>query len=187
MADLKQAVFIDRDGVINDAVYRGEHFFVKGRQVFYTAPYNYAEFQIKLGVIKAIQILKDYGFLTIVVTNQPDLKYGLITQLDYDKILRDTWALGFDDIMVCPHPREEICMCRKPKIGLFLKARDKWSIDFKQSYIVGDAEIDMQAGRNAGLKKTILVNADYNKHIVSNYRAVSLLEAVNLIMKLEKK
>lgn len=187
MVDLRRAVFIDRDGVINDVIYRGKNFFVEGRQVFYTAPYNYAEFQIKPGVIKAVQILKDSGFLTIIVTNQPDLKYGLITQMDYDKILRDIWALGFDDVMVCPHPREENCCCRKPGIGLLLQARDKWSIDFEQSYIVGDAEIDMQAGRNADLKKTILINAGYNKHITSDYRAVSLLDAVNLITKLEKK
>lgn len=176
----KIAVFIDRDGVINDVVDRGSNFFVKGRQVRFTAPYTYGEFNLKPDAGNALDYLKRMGFLRILVTNQPDLAYGLISKEDYERIMSEVFCLGFDDIFVCLHKRDEDCDCKKPKPGMLLQAGSKWNIDFSMSYIIGDAEIDMLAGNAVGCK-TILVNSNYNQKVEGDFRAGSLLEAVQLI------
>jgi D-glycero-D-manno-heptose 1,7-bisphosphate phosphatase len=181
----RPAVFIDRDGVINYIIDRGDNFFVAGRKVRYTAPHSYAEFKLKPGIGRALKFLSKIGFLRILVTNQPDSKYGLISQEDYERIMKEIFSLGFDDIFVCLHARNEGCKCRKPKPGMFLEARDKWNIDFSSSYIVGDTGIDVRVGKAIGLK-TILISADYNRRIKSDFRVGSFLEAALLILIIKK-
>ncbi len=181
----RKAVFLDRDGVINDLICRGEDFFVCGKKIAYTAPFTFEELKIKPNVKEALAILREAGFLLIVVTNQPDVAYGLQSRVEYEKIMAEIEKLGFDDIFVCPHRRTENCSCKKPKIGLFLAAQKKWNIDFKNSYMIGDFRTDMEAGRDIRAF-TILVSAEYNYGTACDFLVNNLLEAAELIIQLNQ-
>jgi histidinol-phosphate phosphatase family protein len=182
---MRQAVFLDRDGVINETVYRGESFFVAGKKARYTAPFTYEEFTMKPDAKTAMTILRQTDFLLILATSQPDMAYGTQKKEDYEKIMTEISALGFDDIFVCLHGRDENCVCKKPKIGLFLDAKVKWNLDFLNCYMVGDTAKDMKAGKNIGAK-IILIDADYNRELECDFRVKNLLEAANLILKIER-
>lgn len=106
--NLKQAVFLDRDGVINDVIDRGENFFVAGKAARFTAPFSYEEFKIKEGVEEAIKKIKNFGWLAILATNQPDIAYGLLPFGEHERIMQDIKMLALDDIYVCFHGRDEI-------------------------------------------------------------------------------
>jgi D-glycero-D-manno-heptose 1,7-bisphosphate phosphatase len=180
MISKRQSVFIDRDGVIIDVVDRGENFFVKGKKARWTAPFKYDEFRVKEGVAEALGKIKALGFLLILVSNQPDIAYGTMSKNDSDKMMKKIKKFPFDDIFVCYHGREEGCDCKKPKPGMLLEAQKKWNIDLNSSYMIGDTANDMTAGKAAGCR-CILIDAEYNKDVKSDFRAKSLLEAVKNI------
>ena len=87
-----------------------------------------------------------------------------------------------DDIYVCPH-EEGTCQCRKPDIGLFLQAEQDFPIDKSHSYMVGDSESDIIAGKRYGVK-TIAVNKDF---LGADFRCKSLKEAADKILEEEQK
>ncbi|MBU1179783.1 HAD-IIIA family hydrolase [Patescibacteria group bacterium] len=176
----KRAVFLDRDGVINDTVDRGEDFCVFGKKVRWTAPFNYSEFKIKDGVTDALKDIRAAGWLLILVTNQPDVTYGFLSTEEHERIMADTKALPFDDIYVCKHGRNDNCDCKKPKPGMLLSAAEKWDIDLSASVMVGDTESDMGAAKAAGCS-FILIDDQYNKNLSVNIRAKSLMEAAEKI------
>lgn len=168
---MKKAVFLDRDGVINDTVDRG------GKK---TPPWNHNELRIKDGVAEALEELNKLGLLKILVTNQPDVVYENMSQLEYDKIMADIKKLPLDDIFVCLHKRSEGCACKKPKPGMLLEAAKKWGIDLKSSFMIGDSKNDVEAGRAAGCK-TILIDNMQNKNLKPDARVTNLSEAVKYI------
>lgn len=174
---LRRAVFLDRDGVINNIVDRGENFFVAGKKVRFTAPFAYEEFKLKDGVERALHKIHLAGFLAILVTNQPDISYGLLLKEDHEKITAEINKLPFDDIYVCPHGRYDGCDCKKPKPGMLFSAAEKWGINLTLSVIVGDSESDIGAGRAAGCK-TILIKNDGNGRVTADEYAADLTEAV---------
>ena len=105
-----------------------------------------------------MRLLKRAGFLVIVVTNQPDIGNGLVPAAVVEAMhakLRGRVAV--DDIRVCPHRQDEGCACRKPKPGLLRAAARDWRIDLKGSYLVGDRDGDIVAGKAAGCY-TLLIN-----------------------------
>lgn len=119
------------------------------------------------GVAEAIKRINESGYLAIVLTNQPVIARGEVTveQLDeiHKKMATDLGKAGayVDSLYYCPHHPDkgfdgEIselkidCECRKPKPGLFLQAAKDYNIDLSASYMIGDSEIDLQAGQNAG-------------------------------------
>ena len=170
-AFLKRAVFLDRDGVINELVDR------EGKK---TPPWRHSELRIKEGVVGALQELGRSGFLKILVTNQPDVVYGNMSQLEYDKIMADIKRLPLDDIFVCMHGRDEECECKKPKPGMLISAAKKWGIDLANSFMVGDSENDVKAGQAAGCR-TILIDHAQNKNLEPDFRVTNLSEVVKLI------
>ena len=179
-----RAVFIDRDGVVNSLIYRGRGYFVCGKRCEWTAPHSYEEFKIFPFVAQALLILKEMGLLRILVTNQPDVSYGLLSKENHERIMSDVRILGFDDIFVCPHMRDEKCECKKPKSGMLLDATSKWNIDLASSYLVGDTENDMSAAHSASCR-FILVRTEYNHQIQTEFETANLLDAGQLIKKLE--
>lgn len=148
---MKRAVFLDRDGVINKRMKDG-----------YVT--DWKEFRFLPNVKEAIESLKKEGFLVIVVTNQRGVAKGLMTEEELQEIHRTMQEkLGkrnIDAIYFCPHDEDEGCECRKPKPGMFLKAAQKFRIDFKKSYIIGDSESDMEAGEGLGLKRIFVGRED---------------------------
>jgi D-glycero-D-manno-heptose 1,7-bisphosphate phosphatase len=148
------AVFLDRDGVLNEAIVR------HGKPY---PPRDLSELIITHGARVALEELKREGFLLIVVTNQPDIARGRANRADVDKInARLTAILPLDAIEVCEHDDKEQCDCRKPKPGMILRARDKLGVDLARSFMVGDRWRDIEAGRLAGCR-TILIGDGYGE------------------------
>jgi len=145
MADQhRPAVFLDRDGVLNEAPVRDG---------MPTSPPSRAAMRVLPGVKEACAQLRQAGFLTIMVTNQPDISRGKATVASVEEIndaLRS--ELDLDDVFVCPHDDADRCNCRKPKPGLLLEAARRWDIDLAASFMVGDRVRDVDAGQAAGCR-----------------------------------
>lgn len=179
---MSRAVFIDRDGVINRAV-------VKNGKPY--PPPSLEDLELLPGVPEALTSLRQAGYRTIIVTNQPDVATGKQSQCVVEKIhahLRDTLAL--DDILVCYHTDDHQCDCRKPQPGMLVSAATQWSIELHKSYLVGDRWRDIEAGERAGCQ-TFFVEGDepYQEKRPANPNWVvgSLLEASNIICLQDKR
>ncbi len=114
--------------------------------------------------MEGVRLLNDSGMLVVVVTNQRGIALGRLSTLDLAQIhsvLRQTLAAGgarLDGIYHCPHPLGS-CDCRKPGIGLFLKARqDHPEIDFSQSAVIGDSLSDMTAAQRIGARGILVAD-----------------------------
>lgn len=171
-----RAVFLDRDGVINESIVRD------GKP---HPPSSIAETTLVAAARKALRELKRRGFLLLVVTNQPDVRRGTTSRENVEEIHRFLAdELPLDDFFVCYHDDSDNCRCRKPKPGLLLEAAGKYDIDVKRSYLVGDRWRDIDAGVAAGCR-TILIDRAYNErgpHVRPDFVASSLPEAVNWIL-----
>jgi D-glycero-D-manno-heptose 1,7-bisphosphate phosphatase len=150
----KRAVFLDRDGVINQAIVRD------GKPY---PPTGVGELKIVNGAAEALRDLKQAGFLLIVVTNQPDIARGTQDRAAVDAIHQALCeTLPLDDFFVCPHDDSDQCDCRKPLPGLLLRAAEKYSIDMPQSFMVGDRWRDVDAGASAGCA-TVWIDYGYRE------------------------
>lgn len=171
---MNKAFFIDRDGTINKYV-----------------PYitNIEDFEIMDGVSNAIQMINTSDWLAIVVTNQPQVAKGLLTNAEVDAMHEKmNKFLGLDGakldgIYYCPCLD---CECRKPKQGMYLQAKKDFDIDFKKSVFIGDTTRDVAVTKEIG-GKSILLNCGLggkdNKYLVSpDYRCNDLFEAVKIIL-----
>ncbi|MBQ6217200.1 MAG: HAD-IIIA family hydrolase [Erysipelotrichaceae bacterium] len=184
----QKAVFLDRDGTINE--YVG---FLR----------SVDEFRLLPRVSEAIARINASPYLAIVATNQPVIARGEVTFSELEEIHKKMETeLGkggayLDDIFFCPHhPNKgyegEVaelkldCDCRKPKIGMLLQAAEKYNIDLGSSWFVGDTTMDIQTGKNAGMK-TILVQTgeagkDGKYNAVPDFTAEDTMEAVMHIL-----
>jgi len=150
----KSAVFLDRDGVLNEAILRN------GKPY---PPRDPDELVITRGAGAALAALKRRGFLLIVVTKQPDVGRGSASRADVDRInSRLAAILPLDTIEVCQHDDNAQCDCRKPKPGMILRARERLGLDLYGSFMVGDRWRDVEAGRRAGCR-TILIGDGYGE------------------------
>lgn len=176
----QKAIFLDRDGTIN-------------KYVGYLR--DVEQFELIDGVGEAIRQINSSGYLAIVVTNQPVIARGELTvgglQIIHNKMetLLGKCGAYLDGVYYCPHHPDkgfegEIkelkidCECRKPKPGLLLKAANDFNIDLSQSWMIGDSENDVLAGRNAGCKTALIGETDYGQ----NLQATSLLDFVKEIL-----
>lgn len=154
-----KAIFLDRDGVINEVI-------VKGNKPF--SPSRLDDFVLLSDIKQALKIFKELGFLNIIVTNQPDIARGLLAKKDLEKMHDHIkGSLPIDGILLCPHDDKDMCLCRKPKPGLLKKAEGKWGIDLSRSYLIGDTWRDIEAGNVAGCT-TVLLNKPYNRECARN-------------------
>lgn len=148
----QKAVFLDRDGTINK--YVG---FLR----------SIDKFELIDGVAEAVKKINQSGYLAIVVTNQPVIARGEVSLEELQEIhnkmetLLGEYGAYLDAIFFCPHhPHKGYkgertkykidCDCRKPKPGMLLDAAKKYNIDLSQSWLIGDGENDIGAGKNAG-------------------------------------
>jgi D-glycero-D-manno-heptose 1,7-bisphosphate phosphatase len=141
----KNAIFIDRDGVINVKL-------PEGRYVT-----NVTELEFVPGVKRGLAILKRLGYLLILITNQRGIARGFMTTEDLQAVhyhmqneLEKSNA-ALDAIYYCPHEEHENCSCRKPEPGMILAASLNLNVDRATSYMVGDSSTDVAAGRKAGV------------------------------------
>ncbi|MBK3516915.1 D-glycero-alpha-D-manno-heptose-1,7-bisphosphate 7-phosphatase [Carboxylicivirga marina] len=154
-----KAVFIDRDGVINNDE---GHYYI----------YKVKDFKLNPGIIEGLQTLQDAGYKLFVITNQSGVAKGEYTEDDVEIIHGHFLQMMFDndiritDIYYCPHHDSvEDCDCRKPKPGMIEQAIDEHQIDKKASYLIGDSDRDIEAGNAASLKECFKV--EKNSSIVS--------------------
>jgi D-glycero-D-manno-heptose 1,7-bisphosphate phosphatase len=177
----QRAIFLDRDGTIN-------------RYVGFLR--DIREFELLPGVGEAIRKINASGYLAIVITNQPVVARGDVSMeglsLIHDKMetLLGKEGAYLDGIYVCPHHPDrgfegEVaelkinCDCRKPKPGLLFKAAQDFNIDLSESWMIGDSEIDVQAGRNAGCHTALIGTEDFQQDMTVD----SLLNFVTKVFK----
>lgn len=174
LTNKQKAIFLDRDGTINK--YVG---FLR----------NIDDFELIEGVAEAIKLINQSGYLAIVVTNQPVIARGEATWEELNEIHKKMATLlgkegaYVDGIYICPHhpdkgfegerPEYKIdCDCRKPKPGLLLQAAKDFNIDLSESYMIGDSRRDVEAGENAGVKKSIRVAENCEYSLVNKIRYI---------------
>ena len=159
---MNKAVFLDRDGVINELIYYGD----MGR---IDSPFTVKQFSLLPGVGEAINIINRLNFKPIVVSNQPGIARNnfseeILAQTDI-KMKRELAKSDahLDGIYYCMHDPNgknrkyrKVCDCRRPKPGLLIQASKDFDIDLKKSYMVGDELSDIQAGRSSGCKTILL-------------------------------
>lgn len=182
---MNRAVFLDRDGVINRKAPEGDYIT------------RWEDFRILDDVVEGVAQLNRAGFRVIVVTNQRCIAKGLMACAELEQIHHrmleylGTAGARIDAVYYCPHDTEPPCRCRKPAPGMLLDAAQFLDIDLTKSWMIGDSEIDVAAGRNAGCKTAWLMpenevtakpthdgTAASNPDIV----AASLLDAIRHIL-----
>lgn len=172
---MHQAIFLDRDGVINDPIIRdGKPF----------APASWEEFSILPGVPNALTTLDQAGFLLIVVTNQPDVARGQIPRDVVEEMHRHLMEVfPLDAIKVCYETEESGSPYYKPRPGMLLEAAKEHGIDLTRSYMVGDRWRDVGCGLAAGCF-TIFIDRGYAEGMpdVPHARCGDLQEAVPIIL-----
>lgn len=173
---LARAVFLDRDGVLNEAVIRD------GKPY---PPATEAELRIVPDAAAALHRLKARGLRLIVVTNQPDVARGTQPAAAVEAIhQRLRSELPLDDILCCLHDDHDHCACRKPQPGLILEGAKRHGIDPRRSFMVGDRWRDIDAGTRAGCR-TIWIDRGYRERGPAHppdARVDSLTEAATWIL-----
>jgi D,D-heptose 1,7-bisphosphate phosphatase len=157
-----KAVFLDRDGVINELVYHLE-------QGIIDSPFTVEQFRLFPGVGEAIRKLHEMGYKVILVSNQPGIAKGHMSEETFDEIRKRMQAelakegAFLDGEYYCfHHPEAKVeglrdsCECRKPKPGLLLQAAKEMGIDLYQSWMIGDGLTDVKAGKGAGTRTILL-------------------------------
>jgi D-glycero-D-manno-heptose 1,7-bisphosphate phosphatase len=152
---MRRAVFLDRDGTINEDVGH-----ITDPDLFVLIP----------GAIEAIRRLRDAGYFLVLATNQAGVGRGLMTEpqllrvLDAFEALLEEHGAALDAIRYCPHHPEEgkgvykrECECRKPGPGQLLSAAEEYDIDLSASFMVGDHYSDVEAGLAAGCRSVMLL------------------------------
>ena len=193
---INRAVFLDRDGTINEIVYFPEFGIID-------SPLKPEQFQLLPGVAEAIRILNRLGLKVIIVSNQPAIAKGKTTMNLFNKIRRkmkmelQKHGAYVDGEYYCfHHPQAKLveykvnCDCRKPKPGLILKASQDLDLDPSQCYMIGDGITDVEAGKAIGCTTFLLGNLKCDgcrlmeeKGIEPDFIVSSLLCASKLIEK----
>jgi D-glycero-D-manno-heptose 1,7-bisphosphate phosphatase len=200
MQEKERAVFVDRDGVLNDLVYNED----EGNVV---SPFSARQLRVFPFVPAAIKALRaELGFRVIVISNQPGVAKRQFTLAELErmnaKIRKALVARGtrLDGEYYCLHHPEALiskykasCDCRKPKPGLLLRAAKENHLDLPKSYFVGDGLIDVKAGKSAGCKTilvghmtTFLSRMIEQEDAAPDYMVTTLREVPSLLRRMEE-
>ncbi len=176
---MNKAAFLDRDGVINRKAPKGEYIV------------RWEDVQFLSGVAEAIALLKQSGYLVVVITNQRCVAKGQISIPELEALhqrMREHLAKNgaeIDAIYYCPHEKQPVCRCRKPAAGMLLDAARDHKIDLAASWMIGDSKSDVESGRNAGCNTAWLDVGNETAKVNADLTAHSLLEAVEQILQRE--
>ena len=188
--EMNKAVFLDRDGVIN------EMFFDEIRNE-YRPPHLLEEVKFIDGSIDAIKMLNENNYYVFVVSNQPDHAKGKtdITNLykvkDYIKMILDLNQCKISEYYYCYHHPEGVingynkkCDCRKPGTLFVEKAIESYTVNRENSFFIGDRETDVQCGKNSGLQTIFIENEIFKleKSVFPDFITDDLISAVNKIL-----
>jgi D,D-heptose 1,7-bisphosphate phosphatase len=166
---MDKAIFLDRDWTINlDSEY----------------VYKIEDLVILKWVVRWLKLLKELGFLLIIITNQSGIWRWYFSLRDCEKfnevLERKIW-IKFDEIYICFHKPEDNCECRKPKIGSILKAQKKFWLNLENCYFIGDKDSDILCWKNAGCK-TVFIRSDKYKHTIkADFEVNNILEFASIL------
>ena len=195
-----RAVFLDRDGVINELVYYEE-------QGVVNSPFTAEQLKLFPWAGEAIKKLGDAGYKVAVVSNQPGMAKGHMSWETFEKIrekmreeIAKSGAFLNGEYYCFHHPEAKVeslranCECRKPKPGLILKAAEEMGTELNSSWMIGDGLTDVKAGKSAGCKTILLGKMKCELcHLMDKEDArpdaivANLLEAVSIILNSEGK
>ena len=147
-------IFLDRDGIINEVVMRGDTI---------GSPRSLDEFTFRKDFLLFFELIKNKKINLFVVSNQPDIarkKMGQQVLEDINTLLK---SYVFKEIVYCTHDNDNSCSCRKPKPGMIEYLLDKYNLNKEESCIIGDSHKDILAGKAAEIT-TILLKTVYNKN-----------------------
>jgi histidinol-phosphate phosphatase family protein len=170
---LRRAAFLDRDGTLN--VRPGEHEYLSDVDAF----------EWLAEAPEAVALLASAGYFLAVVSNQRGVALGLTTQETLraieERIQRRLDPLGcaIDVFRYCVHDRDDKCGCRKPEPGMLLDIASDFDIDLSRSWMIGDQESDVRAGRAAGCRTTLIASEPGPSS--ADLVALSLLEASRVL------
>ena len=151
---IRRALFVDRDGTLNPDL----HYLREADRL-----------ELFRGVGNALSLARDHGFMVVCVTNQSGVERGFYTRDDVERIHRRLNDLlrpqraRVDAFYYCPHAPETRCECRKPGTLLFRQARDEWNLDLATSAIVGDRDLDVEAGRQLGMLTAVVASPGHEQ------------------------
>jgi D-glycero-D-manno-heptose 1,7-bisphosphate phosphatase len=169
---MNKAVFLDRDGVLNEEI--GDYV------------WNDENFRIPKGVPEALKLLKEAGYFLIVVTNQGGIEKGLYTAahvLHLHQKLQKACGNLLDALYYAPHHRiKTLSLLNKPNSLMLEKGLAKFNIDPAKSWIVGDAERDMEAGHRVGVKGILVPSHKEQDSKFTSQIAGNLWEAAQIIL-----
>lgn len=173
---MHRAVFLDRDGVINDKAPAGQYIT------------RWEDFRFLPRIADAIALLNRAQFQVIIVSNQRGIAKGCMTISVLEQIHRrmidQLTSLGasVSAIYYCPHDLDASCACRKPAPGMLLRAAQDHGINLQNSWMVGDSEIDILAGKNAGCKTVRILRPGDVVEAESDLTVRSLMDAIPSIV-----
>lgn len=174
-SNLKRAVFLDRDGIINEVIRINNKPY---------PPDSLSTFRLISGVSEKLKQLRDAGYLLFVITNQPDVARGKTPRHIIEEIHKFiSEEILLEEIFCCYHDDKDDCTCRKPRPGFFLEAEKKWGVDLSNSFMVGDRWKDIEAAENARVNSIFVdYNYDEPKPISQQFTTGSPLEALTYIL-----
>jgi len=178
---MKKAAFLDRDGVINRKAPTEDEYIT-----------CWEEMHILPGVVEAIALLNQADFRVIVVSNQRCVAKGLlrVEELNslHQRMCGELGAVGakIDGVYYCPHEEDPPCSCRKPEPGMLFAAADEHHVDLGSSWMIGDSEKDVGAGRRAGCRTARILRPNISGDGKADVIARSLLEAVHEILRMQE-
>jgi D,D-heptose 1,7-bisphosphate phosphatase len=185
----QSAIFLDRDGTINvDPGYLNDP----------------SEVRLFEGTGAALNLLKDAGYLLVVVSNQSGIARGLITEEQVqlvnsriNELLEKFSSVSIDHFFYCPHHESfgnsGECDCRKPNTGMITQAINKFDINLGASFLIGDSVADVLTGHNAGIRTIMVGTGNGSEHIsvlqdknkLPNFTCLNLYESAKLILKIK--
>ncbi len=172
MKQKNKAVFLDRDGVINiDKSYL----------------YKKEDFVFCDGIFELLKYVTDLGYELFIITNQSGIARGYYNEDDFQKLT--LWMLEefekkdikIKQVYYCPHSPEDKCECRKPKPKMIQNAIKEFSIDPKNSWMIGDKLSDIEAAKSAGVQNNILISTQNKKKSSAKYIVQSLYDIIKII------
>ncbi len=172
---MNKAVFLDRDGTINV----DKHYL-----------YRVKDFEFLPGAIEGMKAFQDAGYLLIVITNQSGIARGYYTEENYNILTNymkselEKKGVFLTDVLYCPHHPEAIipkykkeCECRKPKLGLFFEAINKWDIDVNESVAIGDKMRDLMICRDTCCHPFLIEN--FKNSWDENLKKITVVSSIN--------
>lgn len=174
---MEKVVFFDRDGVIN----------IEKEYL-----YKIEDFEFIEGVFETLLYLQNLGYKIVIITNQSGIGRGYYSLEQYQTLtvwLKEEFqkkGIDVSAIFYCPHEPTDDCRCRKPQIGMIEQTSQLFSIDYQNSWLVGDKDSDIQTALNANIPNTIQVCSGHSferTHSLAKYVIDSVKEIPNIIKK----